>query len=253
MIQEAIQKIEELTKKAMTAQVIQVPERKGVYLLQKPDGTAEMMVADPSWHNEVLDTPEELVRFIKDDIANGGGDANTAAIFYSEQFINFVYSLEDRRDIATCMLKQSPQYQWLAKFGGQPMTQASLVRALRIDFRGCLQHEGFLTVVRNLKWAVNSDGERAIQHGRESMGKNLIAELKGEAAIPEETALLVPVFDNWNGRKLVRCAVEIDPANQSFAITPYPQEMKTAMDDTLADIAEAFEAIEGLGVYRGRP
>jgi hypothetical protein len=63
----------------------------------------------------------------------------------------------------------------------------------------------------------------------------------GESSFPEELVLDIQVFENFDFRVKVACAVEIFPADQRFKLTPFPLELKKAMDETMRYIAIAFE------------
>lgn len=237
------------TGKALAATTLLkgTPERTGVYYLVGPDGKAEMKVADPDWHRELLATPSDLRRFIE-NVA----DHNDGTTFYDEQKITFVFDLDDRRNLATTTLVPTPQYIWLAQKSGQTMTQKDFVRLLRINFRSATDGT-LLGLVRNLKFSSNADAAGSIQQGRESMGRSIVNEVRGESAIPEEVALTIPIFENHPFMASVNCAVEVITAEQTFKLTPFPLSLKIAMDSALADIAELLSA-EGLPpLYRGSP
>lgn len=244
-IAEAIDRVAALATGAQKSILLPgAPERKGVYILVGPDGKAETKVAAPDWHREHLATPSDLKEFVQKY------QTEKSAVYYSESQVSFIYDQGDRRDKAMCDLMLSPQYLWLTNDAKNAMNQQTFVRTLRIIFRGC--HEGnLLGIVRNLKWNSAGESAGAIQQGRESMAKSVIAEVRGEAAIPEETALVVPVFENHAYAARIACAVEVLPAEQMFRLTPYPMALRHAMDEALASIAELFDG-EGLPpLHRG--
>lgn len=245
----AIQQIERLVKDANKTDVLDVKgERPGTYYLVGPDGAATKHVADPAWHHEKLASPGELRRFIEANKDQG------SAVFYDETKVVFVRDLDDRRDVAICELKETPQFQWLKGQSGMMHSQAELVRVLRIIFRGCLPPDGgLLSLIRNLKFNATADGGANLQHARESLGRAITAQVTGEQAIPEETTLMIPVYENHPFLARVVCAIEVFPQEQKFKLTPYPMELRRANDDTLASIAELLTD-DGLPpVFRGSP
>lgn len=243
----AIDEIARLAVENKTTHVLDMDaEPVGKYWLIGPDGTAELHTAQPKWHSEKLATPAELGRFIKDH----KGDASTT--FYNEFRIAFVYDLSDRRSFATCDLPLSPQYEWLKSLSGNAMNQKDFVRTLRIIFNGC--HDGVvLNLARNLKFTSAGDVAGTVQQGRESMAKSVMAEVRGEAAIPEQMLLTLPVFENYAYNAQIGCALEVMAEQMCFKLTPFPMALKRAINETLDDIANLLEGEEMPPVYRGSP
>lgn len=247
---EAIESIAELVKRSAKTEVLTVDgERPGTYFLVGPDGRAEKNVADPAWHSETLDTPAELARFADDLNLSGSGGIT----YLSPGRIVVVYDRHDRRSKATCDLVKSPQLQFLEAIQGKFLSQADMVRALRINFRGCLPGDGILSLVRELKFKVGAEAEGSIQHARQSLGRSLIAEVKGADSIPEEIVLTLPIFENHRFATQVFCAVEVFAQEERFKLTPYPSELRDAMDRALADIAETMTGEKMPPVYLGKP
>jgi len=247
---QALQLVAEQAKATVRTAVIgNVQEPTGYYYLIGPDGKAELKLGTPTWHSEKLANPDEMKSFVKERHSlNSSG-----IVFYDNAGITFVFDREDRRHRATCQLRISPQYAWLlhSESAGRRMTQSDFIRELRISFRGCLGDGNLLALLRQLKFANSADAAAAIQHGRESIGKQILLSVTGESAIPEEMALNIPVFDNFDRRTRVMCAIEIFPQEQQFRLTPYPQELKRAMDETIESIAFLFEGDDMPPAFRG--
>lgn len=244
----AIDKVAELTRAAKrNPQILPIAqEKKGTYLLIEDDKVTTAL-AGADWHNETLATPDEMVRFV------AASKGKQSAVFYDDAGIIFVYDLGDRRDMASCALRLSPQHQWVLKPAG-PMRQQEFIRLLRITLRGCLSPDSnLLGIVRNLKFSAAADGGGNIQHGRESVGRSLQAQVTGESAIPEEVTLMVQTFDNVKVARPIACAIEVNPQDQTLQLTPYPMEARRAMDESLAILAESFEGDGMPPVYRGHP
>lgn len=251
----AIQEVERLTRAAHKTEILKADgEPRGVYYLVGPDGKAHRTVAGPDWHGERLATPAQLRTFVADHSA--GTEDGKGVLFYDESRIVYVYDEGDRRDRAVCELVQSPQFKLLTALSDAPKNfdQASFVRLLRITLRGCLPPDGnLLPLVRNLKFTSGAETERDVQHGRESVGRQVTAAVRGVDAIPEEVTLLVPVFENHNFKARVACAVEVMTHEQAFRLTPYPLEIKHAMDEAMESVAEVLGS-DGLpAAYRGNP
>jgi hypothetical protein len=247
---QAIDKISALATAAQKTTTLAVnQEPAGYYYLIGPDGKATLTEAKPGWHAEKLATPAQLRDFIK------GTTMGEGALFYDEQRVTYVYSLDDRRDRATCDLKKSPQYLWLETAAAKPvvLSQRDFIRTLRVLFRGCVGESNLLPLVRDLKFTGASEGAGNIQHGRESIGRSITNAVTGQSAIPEEVALTVPVFENHPLRARISCALEVVPQDQTFQLIPYPLEVHQAMDAALADVVATLKADGVPTSYNGSP
>lgn len=245
----AIGQVADLARGTTRTTVMEVKqEPAGTYYLVGPTGLAERKVAAPAWHNETLDTPAELRQFIKDN------RKQSDAVFFDESAIVYVYDLDDRRHRAACPLKLNPQFKWLRDESAQQFRQPDFIRLLRITLKGCVSPDSnLLQLVRQLKFNATQDGGATIQHGKESIGRNITAQVTGEAAIPEEVTLMLSVFENFRFAVNVLCAVEINPHDQTFRLTPYPLQLRAAMDLTMDEIDQFFEADDLPNAYRGNP
>jgi hypothetical protein len=248
----AIEKIEQLARGCMRPDLMPMPpERTGVYTIWNPASkTLETKVAEPDWHKEKLATPTDLAAMI----ANSDTKQPEEAVFYSEDQLVWVHSLEDRRDRATCKLIPSTQWQWLSAVSGKSMSQQEIIRTLRVLFRGCVVGEGLIGLLRNLKFNDATAGAASLHHGRESMGRQIERSVLGVEAMPEDVSLDVPVFENHTAIVRVVCALEILVAEQRFVLTPYPQELRRGLDAALASVVKTLtDKNQGLAVYRGSP
>lgn len=234
----AIDKIENLAERARSIEIEKGHEPDGSYYLIKPGGEVEKVLPEPGWHNERLADPAELSAFIRKHEFKDG------EVYYNEQRVTYVFDFNDRRDRAVCELKPSEVWTWLTSGSKTLYGQAEFVRLLRISLRGCLPDGSrLLDLVRLIKWTGQSEAAGIIKHGQESIGRSINQQVTGESALPEEVALDVQVFDNFDRRVKVWCAIEIFPAEQRFKLTPYPLELKTAMDKTMEELADVFEDV----------
>lgn len=246
---ESIREIERLVKAANTSEVLDVKgERKGVYFIVGPTGVVEKKIADPDWHSETLETPAELRSFIEDQ------KQDRSSVFIADAVVIFVRDLEDRRDRAYCNLIESEPYRWLKEKSASMLSQADLIRLLRITFKGCLGADtALLALVRKLKFDASANASVDITHGRESVGKSINSQIMGVEAIPEEVVLRVPVFENHPFIAAINCAIEVFPHEQCFKVTPYPLQVRKAMAESLDSIESVLAQEDLPPVYRGKP
>jgi hypothetical protein len=240
-----VKEIERVTTKAITVEpkLINLPlEKPGTYAVLMPGEPGgeiadrlQTRLAGPSWHDEQLQSPSVLVDFIeKFEIKEG-------VVYVAEDQVRLHYSSADRRDRATVVMTATEPWRWLAA-SHQPMTQRELIRLLRITFDGCLPTgPGLIGLIRNLKFNNAGQVEANIQHGNESIGKNILNAVNGTAALPEEFSLQVRIFENFPLVQNVRCALEVIPEVARFEVIPFPQELAAAMQNTLDAIQGLFD------------
>lgn len=246
----AIKEIERLVQEAGRSKFVRpegCPQGRAYWV--GPDGKMEFEVIPRRPTNDRLDTPEAFAEYVKRDGAVDGGTC-----FYGEQLLQYVEDEDLRYDAAHCPLIKSVPFKWLEAESSKPMTQAQLVRTLRIIFNGCLPGDSNLIgVVRNMKFDSASAAAAEIKHGRESLGRQIQASVTGEGAIPEEVNLFLPVYENFGRPKFVKCAIEVFPHEQQFKLTPYPGQLRDAVELVLEDVAVLLSG-EGMPpAFRGAP
>lgn len=247
------EQVEKLVRDSVRTTVLSgTPEPEGYYMLVGPDGEARKCTAEPKRFRATLSTPDELAKYAMDAAANTFR-VEKPHFYVEEAGAAFVFSSQSRLDIAVCPLTISEPYEWLKSEAGHALSQRDLIRVLRIVFRGCLANSDLLALIRNLKFDRTTDGSGDIQHGRESMGRQLTAQVKGLNAIPEEFALDVPVWNNFGKKQRVCCALEIDPQAETFTITPYPVELFNAMQSSLVAVRDLLAAQAKLPAFIGKP
>ncbi len=244
----SINAVATLAKDSVRASIIEAKgERTGVYYLVGPAGVAEKKVADPGWHKESLATPTQLLAFVEAE------KKDRSALFLNENEVTFVRDLDDRRDVSACKLTYTPQYRWLTGESGKQLTQPDLVRVLRITLRGALPADStLLTLIRKLKFQNDKGATGDIQHGRESLGRSITASINADNELPDELTLRVPIFENHPFIAPIVCAIEIFPHESMFKLTPYPLELRKAMDGALDSIAQTLAPAE-VPTYLGQP
>lgn len=173
----------------------------------------------------------------------------------------------DRGPSCTLGLTASPQMACLTAWdraGRVSLSQAELVLLLRTMFAGAVSPD-FLPAVRNVRTAKNAEVNSQIAQGKVSLGKSIVAEMTGVAAIPERVTFLVPVFAESAVPIVGPVRVEIDPDPQSerFTLVVLPGDVErayAAAEDNLVervrrllDASADTLAAGAVKVYRGKP
>lgn len=252
-----IDKIKELTDAVRAPRTVDTKEPAHVFrYADAATGDVKRIDKEPEPRAHGLTTLEsfiELAGAVKDQ---KHGPA-LPVIWLGENSVELVIDDPTRRDRAALPLETTPQFKTLESLKGiTQLKQADLVRVLRVALAGCLpQGNGLLGLVRNLKFRNDAAGMGNLQHGRESMGKTIEAEVLGTDALPEEVTFHARVFDLPECRvaRPVTCALEIDPHTQTFRLTPLPLQLEEALEAELSEIeARIRGAVQGVPLYRGQ-
>lgn len=237
--------------------IVPIPGDPRTVLVKHGKSMTERAVAVPIRSHKVLSV-EDAIAVAKQ--AAQPGHANSPEVWHSPNKIVVVLDAADRRDTATMAFECSTQYAKLCELETRgPLDQKKLISLLRVDFAGCIDLPGLLTSVRKIKFRASTSGESNVQHGNESLGKSVEAEVSGvDAAFPEEVVVKVPVYRNYGEdgfRTSVVCALEIDPPTQTFSFRPLGGEITRAMHAAQESIGARLR--DGVGetvpVYFGEP
>jgi hypothetical protein len=214
----------------------------------EPDGSCETITAEPLTRSHTAASLQAVVDFAKrfseditivsehsdGKIVEEGRIKCTASVWYNRDGVTCLIDDQTRRDHVRLPLKLSPQIVALQSLEAirKPMKQAEFVLFLRTVLHDCLSSAGeLLTVVRQLKFRVESAGQSEVQHGKSSIGRALTAELTGSRAIPEYVSLLTPIFANATLQYYgtIQCALEPDAHTETFTLIPLPLQIETAI------------------------
>lgn len=231
-------------------------EPKHVYAAVKPDGSWERKeaVASPRAHR--LACLFEAIAF-----ANTKGTEEGSVIWFDDQSLTVILDDQTRRDVAVLAFHRSPQFARVETIAEskENFNQAAFRRLLRVDFHGCRPNDLLLDWISDCEFGGNKTAAGMIAKDKSSFGReiNEQATSKDRGQCPDEIQLSMPVFDDPGLRtdRAVLCDVEILFSEEKFRLTPFPGEIKAAVDAELANI-EALLSGEGgvkCPVFRGKP
>lgn len=193
----------------------------------------EIRTAGPDWHHEQLADPKQLAEFIT-SMESRDVDPAKGAAYIGTEAVMYVFDFEDRRHRATCPLRVSDPWKWLAQ-SQKPLSQREIIRELRIRFDGCLPRDSdLIALLRNIRWKSDGTMDANIQKGKEALGRQIMREVTGVADFPEEFSLTLNVFENVKQPVTVRVALEILTDAEKFEVIPFPNQIAAGMDETLA-------------------
>lgn len=229
---ETIGKVEQLVTRAQRAQLIACPAMpKDKVLIEKTPGNVEGFDVPRAAVVDKASTLAGLAQQIN-AIDDDSTDA-VASVYVGNDAISVVWD-DNRRDRITMMLPWSEPFTVLARPDGLAgCKQRDLVWLLRSTFRGMFSPPELLPALRNVKFTNAGESDTNLQHGRESLGRKVEAEVAGAGAIPEEVLFSVPVFSDvsFEGNQFVAsvlCALNIDLAEQRFTLKPVPDAIAVA-------------------------
>lgn len=251
---QAIKEIERLVLAGHTARTLTLEqEPAGRYAIVRPGGEILVEWAEPEPIADLMRSPESFVQYAKSLAIREDPDDSTARIYFDGSRLVLIHDIDSRRDRTVCDLIPSPQFSWLVNGSKQTYRQADFIRLLRIDLQGALPAaSNLLPLIRELKFNNNAAAQSNIQHGKESLGRQIEAAVHGIDAIPEEVTLSVPLWENFTCIVPIRCAVEILPHEQQFKLTPFPLELRKAVELGMGSIRNLMDDT-GVDYYYGSP
>lgn len=231
------------------AAVIKLPgEPSHVYATVDSEGCIERHVVDPAPRSHTLNRISDIPRFL------GNVRENIEAkpsVWIAEAGVTIVLSdtaETNKLGKAFCPLQTTTQLQTLRQLAtGLRQKQRPFSTMLRTTFYDAIQ-EGdgdarqLMQAVKVIDWKNSSSGRSTAEHGRESLGREIKSEIVAEnGGLPEFCVFRFPVFNDPDFRQLkpFRCAVDVDPNDQTFALQVMANSIEYAI----------FAALEEIRVY----
>lgn len=230
MLAEFVNAISEKALAAKQARVVDLAgkEPAHVYALQLPGGEVTFRQSQQQPLDAIAADLQAILDFANDH-------RETSEIWYSRGGIETFLDRSTRRDKIGFALEESVQVSLLnrwSKSNGEWMKQEALLKLMRTVFYGCLGAAGdIVNILRKVKFVNNVAGESTIERGKASIGRSIEQEVTGMGVLPETITFEVPMFANvfTSMRGRITCALEVDTANQTFALITLPQQVENAL------------------------
>lgn len=258
-LKNAIKEIQETAVKAARKQVVcPDAEPSHVYFMLNESGEYERTLAAARPRRHQFDKIDDLLLFSRD---RDNPHEAVPTIWCSADGVELLLDSNDRRDSAFIRFDLTALARAVAVAGPTicaPRDPKAFLRLLLVTLAGALPPESTLVaLIRDTKWSVGSSGNANVQHGKESMGREVEAEVSaGAGAIPEQVLLSFPLFKGLTQRVTINCALEIDPHDQTLWLTPFPDACDNEIDRVVSEIAtymrKELDASE-CPVYLGSP
>lgn len=251
MLKEALAFLKDTFSQADCAELVEIPgDGRTAYV--NIGSEIKEYVVKPTTRSHTVSTVADLI-----------AAANTwnlsGMIWVSSAAVVLIVDDDDRRDRVTLPLERSHQFKALSALEKNPkLDQLGFIRLLRIELSGAVGRSDLISAVRKIKWRTAAAGESNIQHGSESLGKTIEAEVTGAGGIPEEVIVNCPVYSNHGEREQsfgVMCDLEIIAAESKFHFKPIADELARVEDAALAGIHSRIGESLGsdVSVFFGSP
>lgn len=255
MLKELVDQIARMGCDIMLPRVFNVTQEPShVYYMLTGDGKLVKHFAQAGTRAHKASDLEAVVRWAKE--CHKSGDVE---VWYSRHKVVCFLDANTRRDTVTLPMQLSSQIGLLHTLEKERKLydQQSLINLLRITLDGGVP-PSLVACVRALKFRTSTEGVTMTTHTKASIGRASEAEVSGAGIIPEDILVTVPVFDGFMGtrRFSLRCALDVDLANQKFVIQPFPGEAERAIreaEDALAEMLGDMLLVDTAGDGKAIP
>lgn len=245
MLSEALDRLVSLGNKAKEIKTLPIGDYQRLEIA--PDGATTVRQLPVKPVARKLETFDGFLTYVsqRSEFAGDGAESDFelpeiiahegSVVFYSEKEFAYLENPGLHTGLkAVFSLKKSEPFMWLETGSSKFQNQQDFVRTLRITLRDVLPPGNLLQIVREVKFTNNASGAGVVQHGKQSMSREIINEVKGTGVIPEDVTLNVQPFENLPFKCNVDCAIEIDEQACAFRITPFPGRLRKCIDTVLA-------------------
>ncbi len=258
MIQEAIQEVQRLAIAGSSVQVQDIPALRKVAVVirgVKPeDDNIAIHDYKPKQRSGTL--------FGINDVAIAALDgkiSKSPEIYHDAKQVVILIDRDDRHEVISMPLVESSRWQTIKGLQlGHGFQPNELIKWIRFKLPGVVGANPLLAALRKVDFKRSSDGQRTTEHGKESLGMSIEAEVQGAQEIPTEFSAKVPVYCNPGlldaTEVTVRIGVHIDVENKRIEITPLADELNMAHDRAQLKVGDVLRAeAKGVPVFFGSP
>lgn len=196
------------------------------------------------------------------DVIAAAQDSKVCAdpeVYHDAKRVLILIDRKNRREAIVMPLHLSEHASLVCKLniehGWQPNELIKLVRFKLPNVTGA---SALLTALKKVDFRRRSDGTRTTEHGKESLGRSVEAEVQGASDIPEEISATFAYYSDPGlvnvTEVTVRIGVHIDVENERIHIAPLADELTKAHDKAQAVIGnELRNGLQDIPVFYGCP
>lgn len=247
MLAEFIDRLADHVRRSHKA-TIEVHDAAPGLLFVSHNGTLEKMDRPPAPRTGDLGSFESVVEFCK-TVAKGG------EVYVDAKGIEVVVDKDHRWSCVGLAFQGSRRFQTLSELGKTSWQPRDAVRVLRFGLE--LENTPVLSGLRRVDFTRKSDGSSTTEHGRETLGKSVEAQVQQADEIPEHFEVTLPLFMNpgfGSFTAAVRVGIDIDVHNQCIRMIPSVDGITVAIGSAVTQIVEKLrQELEGVPVFHGSP
>jgi hypothetical protein len=230
-----------------------LPIDENTVLLTTKDGSKEIKKPFPVRSHSV----ETLPGFI----AAAAKWGEKGVVWHTEDGLLLTCSDEEyRRDLVSLALKQSPEFELLRVLEAQKdknqMTQRELLKMLTRQLERCVPNS-VVSAIRVITFNRGASGRAAIDHGKETLGHTIEAQVNSTENLPEQFLATIPIYDlaEFSIPVDIKLYLDVNVETQGFVCYPAPGALDRAVRNMQATIHERLEKDlpKGYPVFQGEP
>ncbi len=265
MLSEAIKTLADLGKKAAGPEMLQLwkSDHRRIIFNHATGDLKEYSEPMPA-RRHIAETKDDFVRIIQTLNSRPAipreedeGIAGNAVVWLnSHEAVAVLNDHTYRDDVVVWPLPWSPQAILLSQWESQKTVfePAVLIKAIRLELG--LPNHPLIAGMSAVDWQVTNSTASRTERTKESLGKNIHAEIAGVSELSETTTVAVPLYTHGiASRADVACHVEIDPQRGQIGLIPPPGEMDLQFEMAMVEIQAALTKAlgEDIPVYQGSP
>ncbi|GJM43460.1 MAG: hypothetical protein DHS20C21_03020 [Gemmatimonadota bacterium] len=249
MLAEFFDRIVGLGSRASEATVIRDSALPRTLIISKGE-RIEFRRADTPLRIVTLDSFEDVLALVENEDL-----APNPEVYFSESSIWVVLNSEDMRECAILDLRESRRFQTIRALESEPrsFTPKEAVKFIRYELHG-VNADSIVAALGRVDFTRRSEGRNHVEHGKESLGRSVEAQVQQADKVPDTFEVTVPVFTNSGVRHtaIVRCGLYLDLEAERVEIRVLTDEVQFALDTTMGRIRSTLEELT-CPVFNGAP
>lgn len=224
-----------------------------------PNMVGVRTAAGVEWKPSPAPTRHHTIRSFADlvAIAKDVKVAREPEVYHSHDQVVVILDRDGRREAVKMPLERTDRFASLLRLtkpGGRSFGPAEAVKFIRFELHG-VGADALCAAIRKLDFTRKSNGERTVEHGRESLGRSVEAAVQAPQQVPEEFIAEVPIWSVSGLRNIkakVRVGVYLDVNDESIELVPLADEISGALEAAQGELhARLATELNPIPVYQG--
>lgn len=269
MLAEALEELKKLARESAEPKILPTvpgapPDVRFVYVPGDPELQELQICRPPRKHIvDTLDSLRAAVATFRHLPSNATGEERPPVLWVSMSSVVAVFDDHAfRSDQTTLILKPSSIFDELDKSDDKQRGHKDFCRFIRHTLAEALyEPENLVDIVRAVKFSTGSQTDSEVTPGKNTLGRSVMREVTGTAAIPEE---VVVTFEPWPASDIftdartvsVECSLFTAAAEETFELSPKPGQIAAAQSQALDALRQRVAEVTGLSLDRvlaGKP